>query len=111
MSTVFETSIVKGGDGSGSAMVVVLIPSGVSEHMMKSMRKGWNMGDEVDFEVANARCLWRGEGGSDVVSWAIRSEHILGPHKAKGRYEIGLLVISNWSEYQSFIFPSWLVFI
>jgi hypothetical protein len=63
MSTVFETSIVKGGDGSGSAMVVVLVPSGVSEHMMKSMRKGWNMGDEVDFEVANARCLWRGEGG------------------------------------------------
>ena len=45
-------------------------------------------------------------GGSDVVSWEIRSERILGPHKAKGRYEIGLPVISNWSEHQSFIFPS-----
>jgi hypothetical protein len=57
MSKVFEPSIVKGGDGSGSAMVVVLIPPGVPEHMIKSMRKEWNMGDEVDFEVANARCL------------------------------------------------------
>ena len=57
MSTVFEPFIVKGGDGSGTAMVVVLILSGLSEHMMKSMRKGWNMGDEVDVEVANARCL------------------------------------------------------
>jgi hypothetical protein len=57
MSTVFEPSIVRGGDGSGSVMAVVLISSGVSEHMMKSMRKGWNMGDEVEVEVANARCL------------------------------------------------------
>jgi hypothetical protein len=57
MSTVFEPSIVKGGDGSGSAMAVVLISSGVSEYMVKSMQEGWNMGDEVEVEVANARCL------------------------------------------------------
>ena len=54
---MFESSIVKGGDGSGSAMVVVLISLGVPEHMTKSMRKGWNMGDEVEFEVANVRFL------------------------------------------------------
>jgi hypothetical protein len=54
-----------------------------------------------------------GRGVSDVVfcNGQQEAERILGLHKGKGRYEIGLLVISNWSEYQSFIFPSWLVFI